>query len=68
MSSYRLIEAEKTNFPVQFMCRMLGVSRSGYYDWRDRSPSRRSREDTALSEKIRRGGPCEEEVRGRRGR
>ncbi len=30
MSSYRLIEAEKTSFPVQFMCRMLGVSRSGY--------------------------------------
>jgi putative transposase len=53
VSCYRLIEAEKTNFPVQFMCRMLGVSRSGYYDWRDRPPSRRSREDTALTEKIR---------------
>ena len=25
MSSYRLIEAERTSFPVQFMCRMLGV-------------------------------------------
>ena len=30
MSSYRLIEAEKTGFPVPLMCRMLEVSRSGY--------------------------------------
>lgn len=53
VSSYRLIEAEKTSFPVQFMCRMLGVSRSGYYGWRDRPPSKRSRRDATLTERIR---------------
>ena len=53
MSSYRLIEAEKTSFPVQFMCRMLGVSRSGYYDWRDRPSSVRNRADAALTKRIR---------------
>ncbi len=53
MSSYKLIEAEKTSFPVQFMCRMLGVSRSGYYGWRDRSSSVRNRADAALTERIR---------------
>ncbi len=53
MSSYRLIEAEKTSFPVQLMCRMLGVSRSGYYDWRERAPSKRSCEDAALTERVR---------------
>jgi len=53
VSSYRLIEAEKTSFPVQFMCRMLGVSRSGYYDWRDRPSSVRNRADAALTERIR---------------
>lgn len=53
MSAFRLIEAERTSFPVQLMCRMLGVSRSGYYGWRNREPSRRSRENVALTEKIR---------------
>jgi putative transposase len=53
VSRYRLIEAEKTSFPVQFMCRMLGVSRSGYYGWRDKPPSARSLQDAALTEKIR---------------
>jgi putative transposase len=52
MSSYRLIEAQKTSFPVQFIYRMLGVSRSGYYDWKARAPSRSSREDAALTKKI----------------
>jgi putative transposase len=52
-SCYHLIKAERTSFPVQLMCRMLGVSRSGYYDWRDRPPSRRSRENAALTGKIR---------------
>ena len=58
MSCYRLIvEAERTSFPVQLMCRMLGVSRSGYYDWRERErerpPSKRNRENDALTERIR---------------
>ena len=53
MSCYKLIEAEKTSFPVHLMCRMLGVSRSGYYCWKMRPPSKRSREDAALIEKIR---------------
>lgn len=53
MSRYELIEAEKTSFPVHLMCRMLGVSRSGYYGWRDRPPCERSRQDAALTEKVR---------------
>jgi putative transposase len=52
-SCYKLIEAERTSFSIPLMCRMLGVSRSGYYGWRDRPPSKRSREDAALTEKIR---------------
>ncbi len=52
MSSYKLIEAERTNFSVPLMCRMLEVSRSGYYEWRNRAPSARSRRDAALTEWI----------------
>ena len=52
MSAYKLIDAEKASFPVTVLCKVLSVSRSGYYDWRDRPPSRRSRQDAALSAKI----------------
>ena len=52
MSAYRLIEAEKATHSVPTLCRMLGVSRSGYYAWRSRPPSERARFDAVLSEKI----------------
>ena len=35
------------------MCRMLGVSRQGFYQWRDRPPSQRQIDDAALTERIR---------------
>jgi putative transposase len=52
VSAYRLIEAEKATHSVPTLCRMLGVSRSGYYAWRSRPPSERARFDAVLSEKI----------------
>jgi putative transposase len=52
VSAYRLIEAEKARHSVPLLCRLLGVSRSGYYAWRIRPPSERARFDAVLSEKI----------------
>jgi putative transposase len=49
---FRFIDAERANLPVALLCRMLGASRSGYYAWKNRPPSRRSREDAALTAKI----------------
>jgi len=50
---FKLIDAEKASYPISLLCRVLGVSRSGYYEWKDRPPSNRDRENTALTEKIR---------------
>jgi len=37
--------ADKEEYPVNFMCEQLGVSRSGYYKWLGSSPSRRHAEN-----------------------
>ena len=52
MSAFRLIEAERASHSVSLLCRLLEVSRSGYYAWRSRLPSERARFDAVLSEKI----------------
>jgi putative transposase len=53
MSIFNLIDAERASYPVAVLCRVLGVSKSGYYAWRARPPSERRRQDTLLTEKIR---------------
>ncbi len=35
-------------FPVEKMCQTLGVSRSGYYDWDERPPSKRELENRKI--------------------
>lgn len=52
MSPFGFIDAEKASYPVSLLCRILKVSRSGYYAWKERPPSQRSRSDAALMEQI----------------
>ncbi len=49
----RFIDAEKAYAPVAMLCRLVDVSRAGYYAWSCRRPSRRTEADTALTEEIR---------------
>jgi putative transposase len=52
VSAFRFIEAERASHSVPLLCRLLGVSRSGYYAWKNRPPSERARFDAVLLEKI----------------
>jgi putative transposase len=52
VSRFRFVDAEKARFPVSLLCRAVGVSKSGYYAWRGRPLSKRSREDATLTERI----------------
>jgi putative transposase len=46
------VEREKANHSIVMLCRVLGVSTSGYYAWRTHTPSARAREDAVLTEQI----------------
>ena len=52
MKCYRFIETEKARHPVAMICRVLAVSRTGFYSWAHRGPSHRAQEDAALLESI----------------
>lgn len=49
---YGFIESKKAIYRVRVMCRTLKVSRSGFYDWRDRPLSDRKKSDASLLERI----------------
>jgi transposase InsO family protein len=45
---FAFIAVEKASFPVVVLCKVLEVSRSGFYAWTERVPSARSLEDAKL--------------------
>jgi transposase InsO family protein len=51
---YPFIAEQRGGFPISRMCAVLGVSRSGYYAWRERGPSPRRQANQVLVEAIRR--------------
>jgi putative transposase len=50
---YAFMAEHKQEFSLKRMCRVLKVSRSGYYAWKDRSPSMRTKDNVSLLVEIR---------------
>jgi putative transposase len=46
------VSAEKANFEVRVMCRVLGLAPSAYYDWERHQRSKRALRDDELLERI----------------
>jgi hypothetical protein len=49
---YAMIKGNEEHFPVGMMCRMLSVSRSGYYSWKNRPLSGRDQANQKLVTEI----------------
>ncbi len=49
---FAFIKAEKANYPVGLMCKLLHVSRAGFYAWTRRQPGPRARENAAVEVHI----------------
>ena len=50
---YAWIKAQRDLFPVAAMCRVLQVSTSGYYAWRERRPGPRAERTQRIQEAVR---------------
>jgi transposase InsO family protein len=46
------IAKHRNIWPVAWLCNAMGVSRSSFHAWLDRSPSARSRSDEALGQQV----------------
>ncbi|MFQ5473134.1 MAG: IS3 family transposase, partial [Dehalococcoidia bacterium] len=49
---YRFIGAEKADYPITILCRVMQVSTSGYYAFEKREPSARALANQALLDQI----------------
>ena len=53
MSVFRFIAAQRADHSVKTLCRVLGVSRSGFHAWAARPPSQRDLVNAVLLERVR---------------
>ena len=53
MTGFRFVEEHQAEYRITDLCRVAGVSRSGFYAWRSRPLSARAAADAELTEAIR---------------
>ena len=51
-AGFEFVKLNQAAFSVRAMCRVLGLSPSGYYAWLDRKPSEREKHDAVLTTQI----------------
>ncbi len=51
--SFRFIEDHRDNYPIRLMCAVLKVSPAGYYAWRERPVSERTKSNAVLLAAVR---------------
>ena len=49
---FTFIDTEKAKYPVTTLCRVLDVSESGYYYWKNRPPSKRATDNERIMAHI----------------
>jgi putative transposase len=49
---FAFIAAEKASYPVMMLCRVLQVSRAGFYAWQKRAPAERTLKDQRLKLEV----------------
>ena len=64
--SFEFIDGQKYDYPIYKMCQWLEVSRSGYYEWRDRPLSATAERRVWLTEQITKIFYAEDETYGHR--
>ena len=63
---FGFVARHRAIWPVNVQCHALGVSRSGFYAWRERGPSRRAQTDAAILVTIRASFKDSDETYGAR--
>lgn len=63
---YELIEGEKYAYPITIMCCCLDVSRSGYYEWRNRPASATAERRAWLTGRVKKIFEASDETYGHR--